>query len=279
MTGDGVNDVLSLKRANLGIAMQSGSQATRAAADIVLLNDSFDALPAAFMEGQRIRRGLHGILALFLTRVFVVALVILGVAVVQAGFPFSPSQLAIITVVTVGIPTFALALFAHPGAPPKHFIASLTRFVLPAAISLAMAGFAIYTLLYFLHDVDLGALRAGGVTGDAALPIGDQVARDALAYLLVLGGLWLVIFAAPPTPWWAVIEEVTGDWRPVLVAIAMLPLYALTVTVPAARSFFGVHALDPLDYLIVGAVSVAWAIGLRYTWKFQLFDRFFGYAK
>ncbi|MCC6315004.1 MAG: HAD-IC family P-type ATPase [Thermomicrobiales bacterium] len=90
MTGDGVNDVLSLKQANLGIAMQSGSQATRNAADIVLLNDSFGALPMAFREGQRIRRGLQGILQLFLSRVFTVVLVILAVLLVEAGFPFSP---------------------------------------------------------------------------------------------------------------------------------------------------------------------------------------------
>ena len=80
MTGDGVNDVLSLKQANLGIAMQSGSQATRDVADIVLLRDSFGALPDAFLEGQRIRRSLCRILELFLSRVFAVALLILAVA-------------------------------------------------------------------------------------------------------------------------------------------------------------------------------------------------------
>ncbi|MDQ2651953.1 MAG: HAD-IC family P-type ATPase, partial [Chloroflexota bacterium] len=82
MTGDGVNDVLSLKQANLGIAMQSGSQATRDVADIVLLRDSFGALPDAFLEGQRIRRSLCRILELFLSRVFAVALLILGVLMV-----------------------------------------------------------------------------------------------------------------------------------------------------------------------------------------------------
>ena len=278
MTGDGVNDVLSLKRANLGIAMQSGSQATRSAADIVLLNDSFEALPAAFREGQRIRRGLLGILALFLTRVFVVAIIILCVAVVQAGFPFSPANLAIITVITVGIPTFALALFAHPGAPPKHFVRSLVRFVLPAGLSLAVAGFAMYTLLYFMHDVDLLTLHAGGIASETVLPAETQIARDALTWLLVLGGLWLVIFAAPPTRWWAVIEEATGDWRPTLVAIALLPVYIVIVLVPALRHFFEVQPLDFSTYLIVGAVSAAWAMGLRLVWKYRLMDRFFGYG-
>src|SRR5579871_2154375 len=77
MIGDGVNDVLSLKRANLGIAMHSGSQATRGVADIVLVNDSFAALAPAVVEGQRILNGMQHILKLFLARISTVALVIM----------------------------------------------------------------------------------------------------------------------------------------------------------------------------------------------------------
>src|SRR5829696_6132172 len=137
MTGDGVNDVLSLKQANLGIAMQSGSQATRDAADIVLLRDSFGALPNAFREGQRIRRGLCRILELFLTRVFTVALIILAVLLVEAGFPFSPAQITLLTLLTVGIPTFGIALWTRPGPPPRNLPRRLLRFVLPASTLLA----------------------------------------------------------------------------------------------------------------------------------------------
>ena len=86
MVGDGINDVLSLKRANLGIAMQSGSQMTRRAADMVLLGDSFAALPRAVQEGQRVINGMHQILTLFLTRVSLFTLLIL----LLPGFPFSP---------------------------------------------------------------------------------------------------------------------------------------------------------------------------------------------
>ena len=79
MTGDGVNDVLSLKKADLGIAMQSGSQATRGVADIVLTNDSFAVLPHAITEGQRIIAGMQSVLKLFLTRTFFLALLIIAV--------------------------------------------------------------------------------------------------------------------------------------------------------------------------------------------------------
>ena len=80
MVGDGVNDVLSLKQAHLGISMQSGSQATRAVADMVLLDDSFAALPEAVVEGQRIITGMQDSLHLFLARAFYMAAAIFGVA-------------------------------------------------------------------------------------------------------------------------------------------------------------------------------------------------------
>src|ERR671933_916439 len=73
MIGDGVNDVLSLKRANLGIAMHSGSQAARAVADLILLDDRFGVLPEAFAQGQRIVSGMLDILKLFLSRILYVA--------------------------------------------------------------------------------------------------------------------------------------------------------------------------------------------------------------
>ena len=95
MTGDGVNDVLSLKKADLGIAMQSGSQATRGVADIVLTNDSFAVLPHAITEGQRIIAGMQSVLKLFLTRTFFLALLIIAVVMVGT-FPFSPRQSALV---------------------------------------------------------------------------------------------------------------------------------------------------------------------------------------
>jgi cation-transporting ATPase E len=279
MTGDGVNDVLSLKQANLGIAMQSGSQATRNAADIVLLRDSFGALPAAFQEGQRIRRGLCRILELFLTRVFTVALVILAVLIVEAGFPLSPAQISVLTLLTVGIPTFGIALWTQPGPPPPSLPRRLLQFVLPASALLGLTAFCVYIGVYYFHDLDLPALRAGGVAAATALPGHDAASREALTHVLVLGGLVLVLFAAPPGPWFAVVEEMDGDRRPAYLALAMVPIYAVILSVPTLRQFFGLPGMGDVDFGIVVAAVLIWMYVLRWVWAEKIFDRFFGYAE
>jgi cation-transporting ATPase E len=92
MMGDGVNDVLSLKKASLGIAMQSGSSAARNVADMILLNDSFAALRPAFHEGRRIIGGMSRALYLFLSRVATTTLLIIAITMVGLDFPFDPAR-------------------------------------------------------------------------------------------------------------------------------------------------------------------------------------------
>jgi cation-transporting ATPase E len=278
MTGDGVNDVLSIKKANLGIAMQSGSQATRAAADIVLLKDSFAAVPAAFREGQRIRRGLQSVLNLFLVRVFVVSLIIIAVTFVRGGFPFSPSTMTLLTLLTVGIPTFALALFAHAGRAPDRILMPLFKFVLPATILMFLVAVLVYLVFYFLNDVDLDTLRHASAAEVNNPNVSGALAKDALTYVMILCGLALVVFTAPPNEWWAVIEETDHDWRPTAVSLLMIPLYIAILYYPWSRDLFSVRLLDWWHYAIIALAVVAWTFTLRYAWKNKIFDRFFGYG-
>ncbi len=273
MTGDGVNDVMSLKKANLGIAMESGSQATRAVADIVLLQDTFSALPASFVEGQRVRRGLQSVFSLFLTRVFVIVFALLLISVVGIGFPFAPANMTLLTVLTVGFPTFFMAFWAHPGQPPRSLVKSLVAFVLPAAVSIAVAAFAVYTIFYLMDDVTFDELRYG----EATLGIMQQgVARDAITYLLVLTGVMLIPLACPPTRWWAVVERTDHDWRPTIVGVVMIVFYVIIVQVGFLRDFFGTHKMSVTQYTVIAFVAVAWLVALRYAYSTHVFERFFG---
>ena len=259
MIGDGVNDVLALKQANLGVAMQSGSQATRGVADIVLLGNSFSALPEAFTEGQRIWNGMEDILRLYMTRIFSLALLITMIAMLSAGFPLTPSQSSIISMLTLALPAIALAQWARPGPVPDVSISRrLVRFVLPAMITFAAASLFIY--LYFLVT-----------TGD------DTYAQLALTYALIGMGLILVVFVEPPCEFWAGGDDLAGDWRPTLLALGLFVFFFAGLQFPHLREFYGFSDLHhPWDYVVIIGTTVIWTFVLRFVWRARLFERYLG---
>jgi cation-transporting ATPase E len=272
MIGDGVNDVLSLKKAQIGIAMQSGSAATRGVADIVLLNDSFAALPAAFMEGQRILNGMEDIVRLFLTRAIYGAFIIIGAAVVTGSdlFPFLPKHAALITLLTVGFPTFMLAAWARTGVPNQYLVRTAMRFIFPAALTLATAGLGVYVGYLLAHYIPLGA------EPPEARIQAINTARTAMTTVLVLGGLLLVIFAEPPVKALALGDQLAGDWRPTWFALAMALVFAAVVLIEPLRRFFELEVLGAADYALLLVITAVWASILALTWKNRVFERFFG---
>jgi len=259
MIGDGVNDVLALKQANLGIAMHSGSQAARGVADIVLLGDSFAVLPEAFTEGQRIWNGMEDILRLYMTRIFSLALLITMIAMLSAGFPLTPSQSSVISLLTLALPAFALAQWARPGPVPDVSIGRrLMHFVLPAMITFAAASLFVY--LYFIVT-----------TGS------EPYAQLALTYTVIGMGLILVIFVEPPCEFWAGGDDLAGDWRPTLLALGLFVFFFAGLQIPPVQEFYGMTALhQPLDYGVIIATVIIWTFVLRFVWRARLIERYLG---
>jgi cation-transporting ATPase E len=262
MIGDGVNDVLSLKQANVGISMQSGSQATRGVADLVLLNDSFGVLPSAFQEGQRIINGMHDVVRLLLARTLYLIFLIVGAAVMQLPFPVTPKHNSILAILTVGIPTVALVAWARVGAPPKRLLRSVTNFVVPAALSVSAVALIVYAGYIFLN---------GGDT-----PEQMRLAQTALTTVMVLCGLALIPFAEPPIQALVAGDEYSGDKRPTLVAAAMLGLFIAIMVIPFSRSFFELAVLPPLDILMILGLVAIWAVSLWFVWRARILDRIIG---
>jgi cation-transporting P-type ATPase E len=260
MVGDGINDVLSLKRANLGIAMQGGSQITRSAADLVLLGDSFAALPRAVQEGQRVINGMQQILTLFLTRVSLFTLLILLIP----GFPFSPRQSSLVTLLTVGIPTVALAAWAHPGPMygKKLLLLRLMHFVLPAVLTASLM-----TLFVFLIAVVIAVSRG--------LPEATVIdtARSTIAVFATVCGIFLLVFVAPPTRFLAGGNSLSGDWRPTMLAAILLGGLTLLLCVPLGRSVFEIGVLPLFDVATIVSCALLWALLLRIVWGFRLLER------
>jgi cation-transporting ATPase E len=262
MVGDGLNDVLSLKSANLGIAMQSGSQMTRSAADLVLLNDSFAALPRAVQEGQRVLNGMQDILMLFLTRVAFFTLLILLIP----GFPFSPRQASLVTLLTVGIPTVALATWAQPGRTRGNKqLLRLVHFVLPAVLIGSLA-----TLFVFLLAVALASSR--GLPESVVM----ETARSTITVFATICGIFLLVFVAPPTHFLAAGNAVRGDWRPTMLAAVLLGGLTLLVSVPQGRVVFEIGVLPLFDVFAIVGVVLLWALLLSFTWRFRLLERILG---
>jgi cation-transporting ATPase E len=253
-----VNDVPSLKRADLSIALHGGTQAARAVADLVLLEDSFAALPVAFREGQRILQGMQDVLRLFLSRIVYMALLIAAAALVEAGFPYTPKQTALLTLLTVGIPTIVLAAMARPTPHVRErLVRSLIRFVVPAAWSLALVA-----LLMFV----------------AYTAFGDSVerARSALTTFSILCGLVLVLFAAPPTRRWTGGEASVAGWPTVALVVPLLGAFAWVITAPDRRAFFDLAALQTADLLVAAVACALWAAALRWMWRERLLERALG---
>ena len=266
MVGDGVNDVLSLKKANLAIAMGSGSQATRGVADLILLDDSFVALAAAVEEGNRIRNGMHAILRLFLTRISAVGLVIVS-SLVIGHFPIELRNASAITLFTVGIPSVMLAAWAPPGRNVLEPLSrTLQRFVVPAALVSSLAGLGVfYGTLVLLAP-------GGAVTAPTAEAV--SVARSALTTFLVMSGLLLVVFVAPPSRFFAVVEPVTPDRRPALLATALALGFFVVTEVEMGRTIFDLRPLPLAVVLLVAAWTVVWLLVVRLVWSKRLLNRF-----
>lgn len=257
MIGDGVNDVLALKQAQVGIAMESGSQATRAVADLVLRDDSFAALPAAFREGQRIVRGIQDLIKLYLARSLAVALAIMGAGAVGVSFPVVPRNNSIPAFLVVGVPTLFLAIWARAGKSSRDLLSSIVPFVVPATLTTA----ALEVTLYISY------LRA---TSDVNL------ARTVQTAVAVLCGLILIVFVEPPNEWWAAGDEDSHDWRPTALAGLMAVVFCLVMYLPGLRSFFDLATLAPIDLILIAAAVGGWTFALRYIWRHDLLNRFLG---
>lgn len=252
MMGDGVNDVLSLKKAQVGIAMEDGSQATRSVADIILLGNKFEALPYAFLEGQRILNGMNDVTRLFLTRTFyTVFLIIIGGYVGISEFPVTALHNFLLTSLPVGIPAFFLTLWARSGQPQDDLISNLVRFVVPAGTAFTFVAVFIWVLYR--------------TSGDASL----ETSRTVLTTAGILGGLWIVILADQDGSY----RIQWQDSRRIILAVLMLIAYIIILLIPSLRDSFNLTTMSFADLaVIIGSVAL-WVVALDVLWRFKLIGR------
>jgi cation-transporting ATPase E len=230
----------------------------------VLLKDSFEALPFVFAEGQRVYNGMHNVIKLFLTRIGYLVLLLLSIPIV-GGFPFAPKQKAILDFITASIISVALVARAHPGrSSERRLSGTLIHFILPAALTQGLAGALVYVLALQLAPYQMGNHGAGALL----------TAQTALTTFAVFCGLLLVPFAVPPTSFWTGGSKPSGDWRPTLLALAMLVVFLLMVAIPWVRAFFSLAVLDSRAYLLIGGAAILWSLLQRWLWRIHFLERF-----
>lgn len=287
MIGDGINDILALKKAKLGIAMQSGSNATRNVADMVLLNDSYAALGPALLESKRVINGLTNATYLLLTRSMTYAFVIMGVLMVGLDFPFEPAQTGV-TAVTVGLPAFFLMLWARSQAKQEPLLASLVRFVLPVALWSMLIGVTLFSFVYFrlgaaLQDFAMPAAVVArfeqytGLTYHVDQQFGLTAARilaqTTLSAFLSLSALILILFLEPPVALLASWREASPDRRPGWLAVSFIALLVVGLYVPPVANYLGFIQPMPGVWVLISGGLVVWGLGLWLFWRKRWMDR------
>lgn len=297
MIGDGVNDVLSLKKANMGIAMESGSTATRAVAAMILLGDSFEAMPLALTEGQRIINSIQNILKLFMVTVFALLLLIVAVTMLGVGFPFTAQQNTLLSFFARGVPPFILAMTAVATRQRETLAQNILHFTLPASLLLALFGLLIYLGSYFVIQAGLpeavptpamlaemewiAAVEAGTMTPElfnTAVILFS--AQTALTHFFIFAGILLMVFAQPPLPWFAGGAPYRSqNWLVLLSAIFLLAAYLLVLAVPGIRGFFQLVPLPPLVNGAVLGLTLVWLFVQRTMWRARWLERFLDIAE
>jgi len=269
MIGDGVNDILSLKQANLAISMESGSPATRNIADIILLKDSFAALPKGLIEGQKIRSSLYNIFCIFLTRITFLALIIVGVSLVRIPFPFTIKQTSLIALLTTGIPALGLAFWSIPQSFGKQkLIPTALKFVVPASFLLLLFGMTLYTTyIYF----DFQRIAEFGLDFKQNQLVAKN--RTILSIFLILSGLLVPIFVLHSNS----IKKSTINIRyQAILSAVILGIFGIIYLITPVRRFWDLTQLNIYQWATVISLTVFWAILLQLFLHFRILDRFLG---
>jgi magnesium-transporting ATPase (P-type) len=229
MIGDGVNDVPALKRARMAVAMGSGAQVTKGVADVVLLKDEFARLPQAVGEGRRIARNIHRLGRLYLTKTVYAAALILLVAIPGFAFPFLPRHLTLAAFLTIGVPSFVLALLPSDGPLYRgRLLRALAAFAVPAGLATALGSI----LSFFLVDTVFGGSLEAGRTA-------------ATTTLIVLGLSFVLLLERGPGR-----EHIAIQSNMLMLVIGLGGLFAGILAIPPLRDFFEMELLSSAQWFL-----------------------------
>ncbi len=279
MIGDGVNDVKSLKTAQVGVALESGSGAARGVADMVLVDDNFAALPKALVEGRRTVSGMRDILKIYLTRNLALALMFIAIYVFIGYLPMIPIQNTYYAFVSVTIMAFFMTIFAKPDDNKNLILPDVLRFCVPSAIMIAGFGLAIYAGFWMLNSggylhIDwqnmadiagldsIDALLQKYSWGASGVNENEIVARSAMLFFVSTAGILQMLLVCPRFRFLSPDGRVNRSLIPIgLVVFVFLVIFAM-------YAYFPIVAVDLVELVLFPTEVFLFLIGIVAVWFF-----------
>ncbi len=205
MTGDGVNDVLALKDSDCGIAMASGSEATRGVAQLVLMDSNFSALPRVVSEGRRVINNIERVASLFLAKTTYSLILSLLTGVFALAYPLRPIHLSILSWFTIGVPAFFLALEPNDTRVQPDFLRRVLGRAVPAGVVIAVSTMSVFALAQLDTSIDadharsIAVLVAGSVALMNLVRVAQPLNRLRGALVIAMISAFGLAFALPWT--------------------------------------------------------------------------------
>lgn len=252
MTGDGVNDVLAIKDADLGIAMGSGASATRAVGQLVLLDDRFASLPHVVAEGRRVVANMERVSSLFLTKTVYATLLAVLIGFVGLAFPFLPRHMTLIGSLTIGVPAFLLSFEPRETPIRPGFMARVFAFALPAGLATGLATFMIYGLTR-IDVVNASLVQSRTAATTVMVALGLVVLYELIEppephHLAMIAGLaagYVGVLLIPPVREFFDLVPIRWEAWVVILVMAGLVGIVLKFAIARSRSFvarrYGIH--------------------------------------
>ena len=295
MVGDGVNDVKSLKMANVGVALQSGSGAARGVADMVLVNDNFGALPKALVEGRRTVSGMRDVLKVYLSRNFLLAVLVLFILFVFASAfeygatPFLPTQATFYALVSVSVASLLMTIWAQPDENKGAVLPEVLRYAIPTAIIAGLFALMVYITFYVLtfngvidiaysekellmlgwpqyKETELAQmLEYYGVMSISDIPIerfAEINARNAMLLFCVLEGITQLFMVVPYWKFFSIDGHLHKDIRPTILIfflyLVVVGVYTLVYSTDWALKWLPIAMFPPLYIAAIAAFVALW---------------------
>jgi cation-transporting ATPase E len=228
MTGDGVNDIPALKRADIGIAIDTATPATKAISQLVLLDGRFDRMPHVVAEGRRVVANMERVSALFVTKTVYAALFALAIGLSGSIFPFLPRQMSLVSELTIGLPAFFLSFRAADDVCRPGYLRRVLRFAVPAGVA---AGVVTLTSYWVARTSAIGATL--------------EQSRSASTIALVLFAFWVLYVLMTPV-----------DHLDAILLASLVTAFGLTLAIPLIRDFYRLELLSLAGWVSTGVTVV-----------------------